>query len=85
MRWQWIMYCRGEFAYYLSRQKELARDYEGKFLIIKDKSVIASYDDLDSALYGALDRGLKVGEFLLQECSADPRLHIVKFRSRVRF
>jgi len=34
-----------EFKYYLDHQQELVEKYMGKFLIIKDAEVQATYDD----------------------------------------
>lgn len=56
-----------EFKYYLDHQAELVEKYIGKFLIIKDEEVQASYDDHIEAYYAAEEK-FGLGNFLLQHC-----------------
>ena len=62
------------FKYYTENHVELAKEYEGKLLVIHDKEVVGSFETIDQALEFALPRYV-LGEFLLQKCSADPYAH----------
>ena len=73
-----------EFSYYLAYQQELAKEYEGQFLIIRDQKVVGAYKDRDEALDNALGE-YELGDFLLQECLSDPESTVAVFRSRVAF
>ena len=80
------MSLQNEFSYYLEHQQELAKEYEGQYLIICDRKVVGWYKDMDEALDDALrNKGYKLGEFLLQKCSSDPESTVHTFRSRVKF
>jgi len=57
-----------EFQYYLDHQDELVKLYNGKFLIIKDKKVVAAYDSKDDAYFEG-QKNNELGTFLIQYCS----------------
>ena len=77
------MSLRSDFEYYLEHQKELAKEYEGQYLVIYDREVVGDYEDMGDALYDALDKGYEMGDFLLEKCSADPNSIVHTFYSRV--
>ncbi len=56
-----------EYKYFKDNLDTLLKEYEGKFLVIKDESVIASFDNYNEALEFALSK-FEVGQFLIQEC-----------------
>ena len=72
-----------EFSFYLEHQAELAAQYEGKVLVIKDQEVIGIYNTEEEALTKTACAH-ELGTFLIQKCSADPESVIQTFRSRVR-
>ena len=59
-----------EFRYYVEHQADLAQQYAGKFLVIKNQSVIGVYDD-DVEAVQETTRTHEMGTFLVQECSVD--------------
>lgn len=71
-----------EFQFYLEHQQELASKYNGKFIVIVGDSVVGVYDTNEDAYVNSLKR-YKLGEFLIQECSADASSYTTVFHSRV--
>lgn len=71
-----------EFQYFLEHQKELASEYNGKFVVIVGNTVVDAYDTNEDA-YEASLKSYKLGEFLIQECSADASSYTTVFHSRV--
>ena len=56
-----------EFEYYVEHQKELVEQYNGKFVVIKDKAVIGAYDDEVVAINETVKKH-ELGTFLVQKC-----------------
>ena len=62
---------RDEFEHYLCNQAKYAEKYEGKVLVIKEKSLVGVYDNENEALRESSQK-YELGSFLIQPCSADP-------------
>jgi hypothetical protein len=63
---------------------DLVKKYDDRYVVIKNKAVIAVYPTFDNAL----DETLKTeepGTFIIQLCSLDESRTTLKFYSRVRF
>lgn len=73
-----------EFEYYISHQNELLKKYAGKFLVIKNKSVIGVYDSEIDA-YTETVKQEEAGTFLIQECQPGNESYTQTFRTRVVF
>jgi len=73
-----------EFKYYLDNQTELVKVYNGKYLLIKDQTVIKAFDDQTSA-YIEGTKNYKLGTFLIQYCSPGNEGYTQTFHSRVTF
>lgn len=73
-----------EFEYYLSHQNELLKNYAGKYLVIKNKSVIGVYDSEIDA-YTETVKKEEAGTFLIQECQPGNESYTQTFRTRVVF
>jgi len=73
-----------EFKYYREHQKELAKDYNEKYIVIVGEEVIGVYDSEIEA-YNKTKATHEVGTFLIQFCSADPNNYTQTFHSRVGF
>ena len=73
-----------EFEYYLEHQDELVKQYNGKFIVIKDCQVIDAYDseieavEKTSAVY-------ELGTFLVQKCEPGTESYTETYHSRVAF
>ncbi|MCY4384136.1 MAG: DUF5678 domain-containing protein [Nitrospinae bacterium] len=75
---------KDDFQYYLDHQTELAEKYEGKYIVIKNRLVLGTYDDEMEAVEKTAKKH-ELGTFLVQECSSDPDSTIETFHSRVSF
>ena len=73
-----------EFEYYLSHQPELVAKYDGKFIVIKDGSVLGAYDDELSAI-AETRKEHALGTFLIQPVSPGNAAYSQTFHSRVTF
>ena len=71
-----------EFQYYLSHQAELVREYNGKYIVIKNESVIGVFDS-DAEAVNETVKTQRLGTFLLQKC--EPGIEIQVYHSRVAF
>lgn len=71
-----------EFEYYIAHQDELVREYDGKFLVIKDEEVRGVYDS-EMAAYKAASEEYELGTFLIQQCIPGDAAYSQTFCSRV--
>ena len=71
-----------EFEYYLEHQDELVKEYDGKFIVIKDQSVIGAYDDRAKAIQETTKEHAR-GTFIIQKCSPGKEDYTHIFHSRV--
>ena len=76
------MALKDEFEYYIAHQDQLVREYEGKFLIIKDCQVQGAYDD-ELAAYRQASEDFEPGSFLIQQCLPGDQGYSQTFCSRV--
>lgn len=56
------------FQWYLDHQEELVKEYDGKYLVIRDNGQIDEYDDESSAYFDA-ETKYGLGNFILQLCT----------------
>ena len=75
---------QSEFEFYIEHQKELVAKYRGKYVVIKDRSVIGAYDDELQAVRETSKRH-KLGTFLVQLCEPGEDTYTQTFHSRVSF
>lgn len=72
------------FLWYIDNQEELSKKYEGKFLVIKDNSVVDVYSDKQKALDEA-SKKYGLGNFIIQLCSSEEESYTQTYHSRVIF
>ena len=70
-------------------KKEILNDVsltleDGKFLVIKDKSIVGVYDREDVALFES-EQKYELGTFLIQKCTRGNEAYTQSFNSRVIF
>lgn len=71
-----------EFEHYLTNQQELVKEYNGKFIVIKNQTVIGAYDqELEAIKETTKDH--KLGTFLVQKCEPGESSYTQTFHSRV--
>jgi hypothetical protein len=71
-----------EFEYFLEHKKELVREYNGKFVVIKNLKVIGAYDSEIDAIEET-SKTEELGTFLVQKCEPGDASYTQTFRSRV--
>jgi hypothetical protein len=75
---------KDEFDFYLKNQQELVEQYDGRFIVIKDRKVIGAYASEAEAIRETT-RLHKLGTFLVQECRTGTDTYTQVFHSRVTF
>jgi hypothetical protein len=75
---------KGEFEYYLAHQPELVRQYNGKFIVIKNHEVLGSYHDQVTAI-AETEKKHELGTFLVQKVTPGSEAYTQTFHSRVAF
>lgn len=73
-----------EFNYYLSRQDELVKKYNGKYVVIKGTKVLGAYDTEIQAITET-SKKYELGTFLVQKCEPGEQSYTQTFHSRVAF
>jgi hypothetical protein len=75
---------KSEFDYYVAHQDELAMTYRGKFIVLKNCTVIGAYDsELEAVRESA--KSHEMGTFLVQKCEEGKQNYTQSFHSRVAF
>lgn len=73
-----------EFSYYRTHQSDLVKKYEGKYIVIKEETVIGVYNTQIEA-YTEAKKNQEVGTFLIQHCTPEIIGNAHFFYSRVAF
>ena len=73
-----------EFDYFLAHQRELAAKYPGRFVVIKNGTVLGDYATEIEAFVQASKKEAP-GTFLIQKCEPDKESITQTFRSRAMF
>ncbi|MFA6992466.1 MAG: hypothetical protein WC269_04285 [Candidatus Gracilibacteria bacterium] len=71
-----------EFQYFLDHQKELVKQYSGKFIVIKNQEIIGVYTS-ESEAFTETQKKHELGTFLIQECKPGTDVYTQTFHSRV--
>lgn len=73
------------FKYFIDHHDEIYKEHPNQYVIIYDKQVRGSADSFEGALALALDNGLELGHFLIQECTEGDDGYTQTFHTRVVF
>ena len=73
-----------EFEYYLAHQDELVKQYNGRFVVIKDQKVIGDYSDQLTAITET-QKLHALGTFLVQKVEPGSEAYTQVFHSRASF
>ena len=73
-----------EFNFYLSHQDEMVEKYDGKYVVIKNETVLSAYDD-DLSAVAETQKSHELGTFLVQKVSKGDSEYSQTFHSRVVF
>jgi hypothetical protein len=69
-----------EFEYYLDNQDEFVKLYNGKYLVIKDNTVVGNYTSSEEAYIDSLNK-YALGTFLIQQCTPGNEAYTQTFYS----
>ena len=75
---------REEFLYYLAHQAELVQKYAGKFITVKNCTVLGAFDDEITAIRET-EKEHQLGTFLVQEVAPGDSAYSQTFHSRAVF
>ena len=67
-----------EYDYFISSLDELMTKYAGKYIAIKNETVIGDYDSFDDA-YVQTSKAEKLGSFIIQHCVPDDEDSVAHF------
>lgn len=56
------------FDWFLENQENITKEYNGKYVVIKDYEIVESYDDEEKAYFSAKKK-YGLGNFLIQKCT----------------
>ena len=74
-----------DYEWFKDNLSELVKTYDGQYVVVKDKRVVAAYPELNSAFRAAIKKELP-GTFIIQFCSLDEDKTIQTFYTpRVNF
>jgi len=73
-----------EFKYYLEHQGKLIKEYNGKFVVIKNCEVIGVFDSELEAVEKTAEKH-ELGTFLVQKCEPGNESYTHTYHSRVVF
>jgi len=76
------MSLRKEFKFYLDNQDDLVKKHQGKFVVIKNESVIGVFDTELEAIQET-SKTQELGSFLVQRCEPGKESYTQVFHSRV--
>lgn len=71
-----------EFNYYLEHQDELVKEYNGKFVVIKDHKVLGAFASALEAVENTTKQH-ELGTFLVQKCEPGSASYTQTYHSRV--
>ena len=73
-----------EFNFYIKNQGKLVKEYNGKFIVIKNEKVLGAYDSEIKAI-DETTKTEKLGTFLIQKCEPGAESYTQIYNSRVTF
>ena len=72
-----------EFDWFLEHHDELVEKYNGKFVTIKNFTILGAYEDTGHAISEMQKMGHELGTFIVQGVSPGNEAYTRKFHSRV--
>jgi fibrillarin-like rRNA methylase len=73
-----------DFEYFIQNMGDFYKRYGHKFLVIKNKNIIGSYDTFNTALDETLKKE-SAGTFIIQECFRNKEESVNYFQGNVMF
>ena len=73
-----------EYQYFQDNRESLVKEYKEKYIVIKENSVIGSYDT-ETEAFVETTKEYEAGTFLIQHCVSEDETQKQVFHSRVTF
>lgn len=74
-----------DFIFFKEHHNEIFAKYPDKFVVIQNETVLFAEESFESAYDRALNEGLILGSFLIQECSAGDAAYTQFFTNQIAF
>ena len=74
-----------DFRYFIDNHDKLLNCYRDKLIVISDSKVCFAADSFEDALNQAIEGGLELGTFIIQECTEGDSAYTQMFHSRAVF
>jgi hypothetical protein len=74
-----------DYKWFIENHEELVNLYKNKYVVIKNKEVIATADTIEQGIEKALDMDCELGTFIVQLCTEGDSAYTQKFYSRAIF
>lgn len=74
-----------EFKFFTENHNNIYQEYPDKYVVIQNEAVVLAADSFEEALNAAIEKGMQVGEFLVQQCTEGESGFTQIFHSRAIF
>ena len=74
-----------EFKFFTENHNYIYQEYPDKYVVIQNEAVVLAADSFEEALNAAIEKGMQVGEFLVQQCTEGESGFTQIFHSRAIF
>ncbi len=74
-----------EFKFFTENHNKIYQEYPDKYVVIQNEAVVLAADSFEEALNVAIEKGMQVGEFLVQQCTEGESGFTQIFHSRAIF
>lgn len=74
-----------EFKFFTENHNKIYQEYPDKYVVIQNEAVVLAADSFEEALNAAIEKGMQVGEFLVQQCTEGESGFTQIFHSRAIF
>ena len=73
-----LIVLEDNYIFFKNNLPNFLKQYEGKYIVIKDKCVVGSYDALDEA-YRETIKKEALGTFIIQQCVPITPIRVARF------
>ena len=74
-----------DFKWFKTHYEELVEQYDHRFVVIQNQEVVLSSDTFENALTDAMQKGLELGSFIVQEVSGGQETYVQTFITNAIF
>ena len=74
-----------DFKYFIDHHDELLMQYRNQYVVVSGQKVCCAADTFELALNKALEKGMEMGSFIIQQCTEGDSAYTQMFHSRAVF